>query len=34
MFNWQGIESIKSEMEDVGEPLIDTNFGLGRYSEQ
>lgn len=21
-------------MEDVGEPLIDTNFGLGRYSEQ
>ncbi|XP_015773086.1 PREDICTED: protein FAM188A-like [Acropora digitifera] len=25
----KGIESIKSEMEDVGEPLIDTNFGLG-----
>jgi len=25
----KGIESIKSEMEDVGEPLVDINFGYG-----
>ena len=32
LFSPQGIESIKSEMEDVGEPLVDINFGHGRYS--
>ena len=29
----KGIESIKSEMEDVGEPLVDVNFGHGRYED-
>ena len=32
LFSPQGIESIKSEMEDIGEPLVDINFGHGRYS--
>ena len=27
----QGLETIKLEMEDVGEPLVDVNFGHGRY---
>ena len=28
----QGIEIIKAEMEDEGEPLVDINFGHGRYN--
>lgn len=30
-FSQQGLETIKLEMEDVGEPLVDRNFGHGRY---
>ena len=30
-FCQQGLETIKLEMEDVGEPLVDVNFGHGRY---